>query len=592
VLVVRPGPTSFLLLLPFLVAACGGPDRDERPSILLVTVDTLRADALGCYGNSDARTPRMDRLAAEGLRFTQVGCSCPLTLPSHATILTGLDPAEHGLRDNDPPAPLPPPTHRSFTTLAEDLAAAGYATAAFVSASVVAARTGLAHGFEVYDGPEEGAPGELRYRERIGGETAELAAAWLADAKRPFFLWVHLFDPHDPYRPPVAFRSGAPPGSPEAYADEVAYADRCVGMLLDALEEAGDASSAVTLVTSDHGEGLGEHGEPTHGYLLYETTLRVPLILRWPGKVEEATATRVPTSLARIRATLLAAAGLPTPEGSVSLLEEEPGATFVAESLYGWRLMGWAQLYSARRGDRKLIRGAETELYDLPADPGEISPIDEPAADLRAALDRYRILAPRTENAGQVSEEIRGLPYASGIGRSRLVPIPWEENEKRRSPDPLFAAELDRLKARVGREDPGAVRTALLDLAKRDPGNPSIHFWLGRASMNAGDPMEAAGHFERAFEAGLSEAKVLDLWLRQLLLAERYDLAEEVIRERVPDVVPDAGTYIMLGSFHLATGDRAEAGRFADLAERIARTGFEKEQVSRFRHNLGSENDK
>ncbi|MHC4470809.1 MAG: sulfatase-like hydrolase/transferase [Planctomycetota bacterium] len=584
----RPGhlPLALLIAASALVS-CG---REPPPSVLLVTVDTLRADALGCYGSASARTPRMDRLAAEGTRFSRAEANCPLTLPSHATILTGLLPAEHGLRDNDPPHPLPPAELRDYGTLAETLASEGYETAAFVSASVVAARTGLAQGFTIYDGPAEGEPGALRYAERVGGETAALAAEWIRSARRPFFLWVHLFDPHEPYEPPVAFRSGASPGTPEAYADEVAYADRCVGTLLDALDEAGAEGQTLVVVTSDHGEGLGEHGEPTHGYLLYETTLRVPLVLRWPGRVAEGAVREDLVGLEDVAPTIVGAAG-GSPAGLLGPPAED--RVVVSESLYGWRHMAWAQLFAAQDGrNRKLVRGSARALYDLGVDPREANPLTEEDAGLGASIDEYRRIRPAEDGGSDAPEPVPGLPYLAGVGRGRLDVVPWEQNEKLRPPDPRLAREIDRAKALVARGAAPAAERLLADLEERDPRNPTVAFWRGRNEGSRGDHASAAKAFSQAFERGLREAKVLDLWLKHLLLGERLEEAGRVIQEVVPEVAPDTGTYLMMAAYHRAVGDVREALLDLDRAAAAARTERERHEVSRFRHNLKAEKDK
>ncbi len=581
----------FIALLLVLIAGCGS--GDSRPCILLVTVDTVRYDALGCNGGTDANTPRMDAFAAEGVRFLRAQTNCPLTLPSHATMLTGLLPPQHGFRDNDPPAPLPPPEHRSFKTLAEELKASGYETGAFVSASVVAARTGLAYGFNTYDGPDEGVAGALQYAERRGAETSKLAADWLRKVEGPFFLWVHLFDPHDPYDPPAAFRTGGAPGSREAYLSEVAYADRCVGLLLDALREKGVAVHTLAVITSDHGEGLGEHGEPTHGYLLFQTTLHVPLLMRWPGRLKAGEVRENLVGLVDLASTLRDAAGIASSEAS--LLGSPPSRPHVAESLYGYRQMGWAQLFSARIGDQKLIRGldgSDGRIIDLAADPAEVvfRPSNHPEHD--AAIGRYRVLEALVSDAGEVSPEIRGLPYASGLGRARLLPLPWEENEKLKPADPSFAAEIDLLKAKIGTGKAARLDNEFAELQTRDPKNPSLAFWRGRHLMTAKDPTGAAMRFERAFELGLRDARVLSLWIRSLLLSGQIEKAAKTAETKTVEVVPDTGVWLMVASVHLARDELEQARTCADRADRLARSNRERELVSRFRHNLSAGNDK
>ena len=575
--------------------------------MLLVTVDTLRADAVGCYGaGDDARTPRMDRLAAEGIRFDQADASCPLTLPSHTTMLTGLSPAGHGFRDNDPPHPLPPPEHRSFRTLAEDLSGAGYRTAAFVSASVLAARTGLDAGFALYDGPEAAEAGSLKFAERRAAETVEAATAWLRAGDDPFFLWVHIFDPHHPYEAPPAFARGGGPDSPEAYADEVAYADRCVGMLLDAIEDRGVADQTLVIVTSDHGEGLGEHEEATHGYLLYETTLRVPLILRWPGRVTPGTVAAVPVALADIHPTALGAAGLPAPDGPPSLLAPDPDRVLVAETLYGWRHMGWAQLLAARSGSQKVIEGAGSERYDLTSDPREVAPLEagrpgDPRSAFADELAAYAAVRPAFTSApGESLPVPESFPYAAGVGRARLALLPPAVNLKLRPPSPSLASRIDEVAGRVGKSDPRSVERDLRSLEADDPGNPTLAFWRGRnaqaeadAAARRGDGISAresaaraAKAFREAFERGLEDAKVVNLLLKNLLLAERLEEAAAVVNREAREIVPDAGTYLMIGAVLQASGNLPEARRMADLAAVKARSDRERRLVSRFRHNL------
>ena len=573
-----------LLLLSVFLAGCGG--APDRPSILLVTIDTLRADAVGAYGNESARTPRLDTLAAEGTRFTRVFTVCPLTLPTHTTLLTGMLPPEHGFRDNDPAAPLPGRDQRLFPTLAETFREAGYETAAFVSASVLSRRTGLDQGFQTWDEPDPGAPGSLRYSERPGGETAERAAKWLAGRRGPYFAWVHLFDPHEPYAPPLAFRTGGAPGSAAAYHDEVAYADHCLGTILDAAASTGRPQDLMVAVTSDHGEGLGEHGEPTHGYLLFETTLHVPLVLRRPGHVAEGAAIDGAVSLADLPATLLDAAGLPPPAGRRSLLAGGERPPPVAESLYGYRLMGWAQLFAARQDDSKLIRGSHSSFFDLTADPGEQAPVRRDAPALIAAIDRHRVLESGLTGEAPAIEEMAGLPYLGGVGRSRLAPIPWEANAALRTPDPVFAEALDRAKGSIGQEPYAVVARTLADLDARDPGNPSVAFWTGRNAEAAGMPKEAATAFGDAFARGLTEAKVVFLWIKNLMEAGETSVAGAVIRDKVPLVRGDAPLLVMVGAYWDSVGNREEALRCAGLAEALASSKAERDLVSRFRHNL------
>jgi arylsulfatase A-like enzyme len=277
----RSFPVAVVLLLAAGGIAALGCNRVDlaaspdsgRPSVLLVTIDTLRADHVGVYGAVQAETPRLDALAAAGTRFENAIASTPLTLPSHASLLTGLDPPRHGVRHNG--------VYRldgEIETLAERFRAAGYATGAVTGAVVLARRYGLDQGFQSYDdGTSSRRSGAGGFLERRAAEVTERALAWLAQATRPFFLWVHYYDPHHDYRPPQPF---AERFSASPYDGEIAYVDTQLGRLLDGLEPGGSHRETLILVTSDHGESLGEHGESTHAYTLYDAVLRVPFA-RW-----------------------------------------------------------------------------------------------------------------------------------------------------------------------------------------------------------------------------------------------------------------------------------------------------------------------
>ncbi|MCI0547395.1 MAG: sulfatase-like hydrolase/transferase, partial [Candidatus Rokubacteria bacterium] len=371
---------SRAVLLAMLVPLAGAGACSRLPAargydLLLVTLDTVRADRLGAYGSRSAETPSLDRLARQGLRFETAIAAAPLTLPSHATMLTGLLPPRHGLRNNGAGA-LPP----GMETLAMRLSSAGYRTAAFVGAFVLDRRYGLDHGFEHYDDAIERDPNALtsRVAERPGSVVVERALSWIgAPDERPFFAWVHLYDAHAPYDPPEPFRSRHPASR---YQGEIASVDAQVGRLLDLLEKTGRAGRTVVAVVADHGESLGEHGELTHGLLVYEPTLRVPFLLRAPGVVPAGRTVTEPVSLADLGPTL--AGLLERPFASAAALNgrdlsrvlrqggEPPAADVYSESHYP-RTFGWSALAAMRRGNLKFISAPRPELYDLGRDPGE-----------------------------------------------------------------------------------------------------------------------------------------------------------------------------------------------------------------------------
>ena len=390
-----------------------------RPNVLLVTIDTLRADHVGCYGHRAAATPVLDALAARGLRFATAVAHAPLTAPSHASILTGLLPLGHGVRDNGsfvlPPSP---------TTLAEVFRDAGYRTAAFVSGFPLDRRFGFARGFETYDdrmlrGRD---PRRAAYVERTAADVTRAAVDWLRAVRAPWFAWVHYFDPHAPYDPPadLAARFAASP-----YDGEIAFVDRELGRLLAAADEG--RPGALVLVTSDHGESLGEHGEATHGVFVYDATLRVPWIMAGPGLPRG----RVSPVVARgidVAPTLVDYAGLAVPRAMQgrSLRPAADGremedAPAYAESLFCKLNLGWAGLHAWRTAQWKMVDAPRPELYDLRTDPGETRDVAEARAHdaeaLRSGL--RRTLEARAPDAAasagaDVAERLRSLGYVGG----------------------------------------------------------------------------------------------------------------------------------------------------------------------------------
>ncbi|MCP3977790.1 MAG: sulfatase-like hydrolase/transferase [bacterium] len=412
----EPSPT-FELLEP---ASARGQD------VLLITVDTLRADRLGCYGHAAASTPAIDRLAANGVLFEEATCSVPITLPSHASILTGRDAPRHGVRHNG--------TYRlsdGQTTLAERLAGQGYRTAAFVGAFVLDARYGLAQGFEHYD--DDVAPtgtGAVtgRYNERPADAVVAAAIDWLeavGDDER-FFAWVHLFDPHAPYTPPSEFAEHEP------YDGEIAFVDSQIAQLLDSLDRRGRLRRTLIVFTSDHGEGLGEHGEMTHADLIYDSTMRVPLIVASPTLFPEGrrVADRVAGGI-DVVPTVLSLLGVDYDGGEVDgvgLLTADagPDRAIYTESLAPLLDYGWSALHGLRRADDKFISAPRPEYYDLRSDRGELDNRydgDPRAKELQHRLDELTdgwasdIEAAAAE--GELSSEERRRLESLGYTRGR-----------------------------------------------------------------------------------------------------------------------------------------------------------------------------
>ena len=346
-----------------------------RPvNLLLVTVDTLRPDHLHCYGDSHIETPNIDAIAQDGALFENAVTQAPLTPPSHASIFTGLNPPSHHVRDTGGFVLQP-----SYTTLATILQRQGWDTAAFISSAVLKKLFGLNQGFAVYDDqmPKPGKGHEFdEDAERRAGETIDHAIRWLdAHSGKPYFLWVHVYDPHAPYLPPSPYREKY---KDRPYDGEIAYADHELGRLFAAVRSKSKSPAGTLIaVLSDHGESLGEHGEYTHGVFLYDSTLRIAFVLSGPG---------VPAGV-RIRQQARTIDFLPTmldlmggkPPASVqgtSLTpyfagKEAATAVSYAETLYPKINMGWAELRAIRTAHWKYIRAPKPELYDLSQDPAE-----------------------------------------------------------------------------------------------------------------------------------------------------------------------------------------------------------------------------
>jgi arylsulfatase A-like enzyme/cytochrome c-type biogenesis protein CcmH/NrfG len=350
------------------------PNARPATNLLLITLDTTRADRLGCYGYERALTPALDRLAEEGLLFEWAYAPAPLTLPSHASLFTGLYPPEHGLRTNGRGR-----LGGSVPSLPAELKSRGYECGAFVASFVLDARFGLDRGFDVYDDDltsADATPDALQ-RQRNGESVVNAALEWLRQPRRqPFFGWVHLYDPHFPYEAHDELFDGQFRDSP--YDGEIAYVDRQVQRLIDHLESTGERDRTLVVVVGDHGEGLGEHVERTHGYTLYNATQHVPLILSLPDRIPRGQRVETAVALVDVYPTLREVLGLPPAESisGQSLSAAFSGQRLVDRLCYAatddpFLQNGWSPLRSLTAGRWKYVRSTIPELYDLVADPGE-----------------------------------------------------------------------------------------------------------------------------------------------------------------------------------------------------------------------------
>jgi len=615
-----------------LVACSRGaaPAVAARPNVLLVTIDTFRADRVG-----SGVTPAIDRLAAAGLRFTNARTAVPLTLPSHTTIHTGLLPPQHGVRENGAGA-----LAESHPTIARLLKDAGYRTAAFVGAFVLDRRFGLAQGFDTYDDqiPRDPDATERLEAERPAAAVIDRALAWLesdrsaADAKAtaspqprapsPFFVWIHLYDPHAPYTPPPEFRGR----TKSPYDDEVAYADSQVARLLDYIRRDGALDRTLIIVAGDHGEGLGDHRERTHGMLLYDSTLRVPLVIVPPGRPPETIDTAV--SLSEIAPTILRAAGVTPPPGmagrdliTVRLKPDTTGAQtapptsagdrsarlrpdartvgadtvrFQADSRAGSvrlqpdrdpdlyseteypRVAGWAPLQALTDGRWKTIRaGSAAEVYDLQHDPGEDHDVAPSQATVASAMSaRAGAIHAAASAAPAVSadarERLRALGYVTGAAQPasgggavnpRTAIAAWNAFE-----DALAALNAHR---------PSAV-DALRALAASHPDAGVFQTTYARALTDAGRAAAALDVYRRAAHTWPTDATLLhDLAVaardaaRSASAEQAAALREEATRadEAALALDPRSATALNgLGLAAIADGRAADAARSFERA--------------------------
>jgi choline-sulfatase len=480
-------------------------------NLVLITIDTLRADHVGAYGYTHARTSTLDGLASSGALFEHAYAAAPITLPSHATLLTGRYPAGHGARDNGVGVSATVPT------LATELREKGFATAAFVAAFPLDHQFGLNRGFDVYsDHLPRGADGRLA-NERPAADVVNEAIARLrqnveprsTNRERPFFLWVHLFEPHAPYGDPSSMRPIL-----DRYDEEIATADREAGRLISAL---GPAKAETLIVAAgDHGEAFGEHGEFAHSLFVYDTTLRVPLLMSGPG-IPAGTRVTEPVTLGDVAPTVMRALGAALRDVDGIDLSPAfsrrplPPRELYAESFAPLIEFGWTPLRAVRSGAWKLIAAPTSELFNVAIDPGElVNAIASQAAiatPLLARVDRYSTAAlnPNGSSAGgEAGERLRALGYSSG---SALGPQPSSRGER---PDPKDRKELAARIAQVtsGELTGPALLTALEGIVRDDPRNGQAQLRLGYARLQAGDCVRAEPAFHAAAAAGLPTADI------------------------------------------------------------------------------------
>jgi arylsulfatase A-like enzyme/Flp pilus assembly protein TadD len=558
----------------------------SAPNVVLVTIDTLRADHVGAYGHADGETPTIDRLAREGVLALDAVVQVPQTRPSHASIFTGRYPYEHGIRDNYS-KPLAPGT----PTIASVLRGQGWDTAAFIGAYPVSRPSGLDQGFAVYDDPFAAGDDTTRQArtERRAKEVVDRALAWLEKPRPgPFFAWVHLFDPHAPYEAPEPYRKRH---AASPYDGEVAYADAQLGRIVSWLDSRGLRGRTLLVVTSDHGEGLGEHGEDEHMLFVYDSTLRVPLVLSWPGRLPAGARVRGQFRSVDLLPTLLDIAGIPSPPTSGASRAPAlqaggriPANESYAESLYAQLHFGYAPLRALRGDGWKLIDVPRPELYRISVDPletrnlvDERSPV---ASAMRANLrrfDREQDSVPEMPPVDEAAaERLAALGYVGGgpaAGRSAAgVDLKDKITEVQR-----YTRDM-REGLRLYREGQFAAAARLLRrVSLTSPPSFNVQYYLGRSLLDARRYAEAVPYLRKAAEmaptrrtlSGLAAAPIYAYLVEAYAGAGQMSTALQTLDTALTVAPANAELLRAKGSLLLRQGDLAGARAALEKARSV-----------------------
>jgi choline-sulfatase len=564
---VRPRRATVALALALLLPSCRSrpPETWPEASVLLVSIDTLRADHLPLYGYARGSTPAIDALGREGIVFDSVYSHCPLTLPAHASMLTGLIPPHHGVHDN-----------AGFTlkagarTLAARFHDAGCATGAAVSAFVLRRATGIDQGFDRYDDEivQDASLEDMGEQQRDGATAVASLLGWIeGQGDRRFFAFLHLYEPHTPYAPPSPYRERF---ADSPYDGEIAYADELVGRLLEPLRAKGALDRIVVAVTSDHGEGLGQHGEQEHGFFLYRETVRVPLVLRLPGAVHAGTRVSATAAQVDLPATLLDLVGVPAAGmDGVSLRPaiaagRGPGRPVYSETFFPRYHFGWSELLSTTESRFRYIRAPRPELFDEAADPAETKDVSAEHATAVRSMDAWLDTQVRVGEVARPADvdpdtmqRLEALGYVGGAGPAAAAAGPLADPKDKIA---VFEAYKSALTLRREGKDAEVVR-ALRAVVADSPGMLDAWQTMGLALARLGRVREAEQALQTALRLDPSRGTV------HLALAKVYEVTgqagplEEHARAAAL-VVPGEG-YEILATLRLAQNRLAEAAEAA-----------------------------
>jgi choline-sulfatase len=586
-----------LLLICFLAteslfASASTRSNAPGPNVFLVTIDTLRADHVHCYGYKEIQTPALDSLARDGIRFAQAFTPSPITNTSHTTILTGLLPSSHGVTD------FAVPLTSAHPTWAELLKSRGYHTGAFIGAVILDSHSlapGLDRGFDFYDDFPENLPPQVHWGrvERRGMDVAARAGKWLsAHPAGAHFAWIHLYDPHDPYEPPLPYSQTY---KSNLYDGEIAYADAALANFLDYIKKRGWYESSIIIVVGDHGEGLGEHGEDTHGIFLYDSTTHVPLIMKLPGNMDSGRVVEAQVRTTDILPTVLDLVGVPPStkfdgESLKPVLSNTQADNRVAfgETDYPLRF-GWAPLHSVREPGFKFIEAPRPELYDLHQDPGELHnnyvPWDEIVQNSRAMLTELRAKMPlQARSAASVPaatvDELKALGYLgkADIGSSTNVPEPSLLPDPK---DKIQEANLLHTAMMAGEDNrPSDARATLEKVLRLDPKSPTALRQIGELELKLGDYAKAAEHLQAAREIRPNDATAAFDEGQALEKLGNFVAAREAAESSLKLMPGQLAARLLLGRIYLqlkdpkAAEDQFEAATLLDSKNLDAQIGI------------------
>jgi arylsulfatase A-like enzyme/tetratricopeptide (TPR) repeat protein len=559
----------------------------DKPNVVLISLDTTRADHIGCYGAAAARTPAIDGLARRGVLFSQAASPAPLTLPSHSSIMTGLYPTNHGVRLNGTNALSP-----QHTTLAEALSANGYQTGAFVGAFVLDGRWGLNQGFGVYDDQFDLSKVkqlDLAAVQRPANQVIDAALNWLQGRKAaPFFAWIHLYDPHTPYEPPEPLLSEFSRRGPAgAYDGEIAFADQQVDRLLAWLRTAGLDQRTIVVLLGDHGEALGSHGEGTHGYFVYDYAQHVPFIVATP--IDRLQGVRVDSqvSLVDVFPTVLALTGVGTSaavhgRSLVPLMFGDAAAGDIyaySESMTPDLQFGWSSLHSLRSPRYKYIEAPRPELYDLAADPQEATNIFaqqttrafEMARQLERLMADTSRNAPAPEAANLDQETVERLAALGYVGSS--PPANRPPGRSKELADPKDKLEVFTAVQRAGelmvKGDYAESAKALESAVLHEPKMPQALLMLGSSYAELGRTKEAKARFDEVLKNDPHSIQAL-IGLANILLDEGHTEDVVALCKRTLSIDPrNSQAYALLGNAYITRQQPSEALPYLEKAVEI-----------------------